>query len=124
MIFTALDIIHLWTDSRGKMIQQIFPTNGKICVFCTGDLSMEAAKVCNFINLIVQQPWTFQMKNENGKYVVTFFPETVSLGNLFPMQKTNQRATSQQKQGIQKTPRVKRETAGDDSNQLNLKCNL
>jgi len=83
MNYTALDIIHFWTDSRRKMIQKVFPTKGKVCVYCTCDLSREAAKVCHFINLIVQQPWTFQMKTENEYHVITFFPETVSLDNLF-----------------------------------------
>ena len=95
MNFTAMDIIHFWADSRGNMIQKIFPTNGKICVYCTDDLSREAAKVCHFLNLIMQQPWTFQMKNEHEFYVVTFFPETVSLGSLFPVEK--QHSVSQQK---------------------------
>jgi len=130
MNFTALDIIHFWTDSRKKMIQKIFPTNRMVCVYCTNDLSAEATKVCHFLNLILNQPWTFQMKSENGSYVITFSLETVSLVNLFQaetqnattLQKTNQRV---KKQGAQKTPREKREmNAGDDSNQLNLKCNL
>ena len=107
MNFTALDIIHFWSDSRGKPIQKVFPTNGKVCVYCTDDLSREAAKVCNFLNLIVQQPWTFQMKNENEKFVITFLPETVTLENLFRMERPT---------GVTKKPRAKRENAGDDSN--------
>ena len=83
MDFTALDIIHFWTDSRGKLIQRVFPTKGKVCIYCTDDLSSEAAKVCNFLNLILKQPWAFQMKNENEKFVITFFPETITLENLF-----------------------------------------
>ena len=95
MNFTALDIIHFWTDSRGKTIKKIFPANGKVCVYCTRDLSAEAAKVCHFLNLIVQQPWTFQMKNENEYYLITFFPETVSLKNLFHVE--TRRATKKSK---------------------------
>ena len=83
MNFTALDIIHFWADSRCKMIQKIFPTNGKVYVHCTCDLSKEAAKVCNFLNLILKQPWTFQMKNKDEHFVITFFAGTVSLENLF-----------------------------------------
>ena len=122
MNFTALDIIHFWTDSRRKMVQKIFPTNAKVCVYCTNDLSGEAAKVCNFLTMVVKQPWTFQMKTENEYYVITFFPETVSLDNLFQVE--TRRDTSLPKTKVTKNPRVKRETAGDDSNQLNLKCNL
>jgi len=115
MNFTALDIIHFWTDSRGKHIQKVFPTKGKVCVFCTDDLGSEAAKVCNFINLIVKQPWTFQMKNENGKFVITFFLETVTLENLFQKE--------HQTREIRKTPRKERERGGD-SNLKNHMCNL
>ena len=103
MNFTALDIIHFWTDSRGKLIQKVFPAKGKICVYCTCDLSSEAAKVCNFLNLIVKHPWTYQMKNETEKFVITFFPETVTLENLF--QKEHQTRAI-------KKPRAKRENAG------------
>ena len=98
MNFTALDIIHFWTDSRGKMIQKIFPTNGKICVYCTNDLSREAAKVCAFLSLIVKQSWTFQMKNENEKFVITFFPETVNLESLFQAEQTIVKKKPPQKQ--------------------------
>ena len=83
MNYTALDIIHFWTDSRNKQIQKVFPANGKVCVYCTADLSKEAAKVCNFIHLIVSQPWTFQMKKENETFVITFFAETLTLEDLF-----------------------------------------
>ena len=115
MNFTALDIIHFWTDSREKLIQRVFPTRGKVCVYCTVDLSSEAAKICNFLNLIVKQPWTFQMKNENEKFLITFYPETVTLENLFQMEG----------QPIsQKKPRAKRENAGGDSNLKNHMCNL
>ena len=95
MNFTVLDMIHFWADSRGKMIQKIFPTNGKICVYCTEDLSKEAAKVCHFLSLIAKQPWTFQTKHEHEHYVITFSPETVSLENLFPVE--TRRDTSLQK---------------------------
>jgi hypothetical protein len=83
MNYTVLDIIHCWADSRGNLIQKVFPTNRKVCVHCTDDLSKEAAKVCNFINLIVKQSWTFQMKKENDVFVITFLSETVSLEKLF-----------------------------------------
>jgi hypothetical protein len=83
MNFTALDIIHFWADSRRTQIQKVFPTGGKVCVHCTGDLSREAAKVCNFINLIVQPRWTFQTKKEKDAFVIFFLPETVTLENLF-----------------------------------------
>jgi len=83
MNYTALDIIHFWADSRGKQIQRIFPTNGKISVHCTRDFSYEANKVCNFIHLIIQQPWSFQMEKEKDTFVFFFFPETVTLDNLF-----------------------------------------
>ena len=107
MNFTALDIIHFWTDSRGKQIQKIYPTRGKVSVYCTDDLSSEAAKVCNFLNLIVKQPWTFQTNMENDKFVITFFPETVTLENLFRTQFPGR---------SKKNPRAKREDAGVDSN--------
>jgi len=100
MNYTALDIIHFWTDSRGKLIQMVFPAKGKICVYCTEDLSSEAAKVCNFLHLILKQPWTFQMKNENGRFVMTFSPETVTLENLFQKECPS---------GGIKKPRAKRE---------------
>ena len=103
MIFTALDIIQFWSDSRGKQIQKVLPVKGKICVYCTDDLSAEAAKVCNFLDLILKQPWTFQIINENKQFVITFFPETVTLDNLFV---ETLRATSPQKQ---KTPRKERQ---------------
>ena len=64
MNFTALDIIHFWADSRKNRIQNIFPTNGKVCVYCKDDLSKEAVKICSFLHLIVKQPWTFQMKKK------------------------------------------------------------
>ena len=115
MNFTALDIIHYWTDSRGKMIHRVFPTNGKICVYCTDDLSGEAAKVCNFLNLIVKQPWAFQMKNENDLFVFTFFPETVTLETLFQKEPQPEKI---------KKPRAKREQRGVDSNLKNHMCNL
>ena len=83
MNYTALDIIHSWADSRGKQIQKVIPTNGKICVYCTVDFSKEAAKVCQFLHLIIKQPWTFQMKKEHEAFVIAFLPETVSLQNLF-----------------------------------------
>jgi len=83
MNFIALDIIHFWTDSRKNLIQKVLPTRGEVCVYCSADLSSEATKVCNFINLIVKQPWTFQMKSKNGKFVITFLPETVTLESLF-----------------------------------------
>jgi len=126
MNFTVLDIIHFWTDSRGKIVQKIFPTNGKICVYSTNDISSEATKVCNFLELIVKQQWTFQMNRENENYVFTFFPETVSLENLFQVETRHETSLQKPnpKTGVTKNPRVKRETAGDDSNQLNLKCNL
>ena len=115
MNFTALDIIHFWTDSRGKLIQKVFPAKGRICVYSTCDLSSEATKVCNFLNLIVKHPWTFQMKNEDEKFLITFFPETVTLETLF--QKENPiKATK-------KTPRKERERGGD-SNLKNHMCNL
>jgi len=101
MNYTALDIIHFWTDSRSNLIQKVFPTNGKVCVYCTNDLSSEAVKVCNFLNLIVKQPWTFQMINDNDGFVITFFPETVTLENLF--QKEQSTGT------IKKTLRKERE---------------
>jgi hypothetical protein len=104
MNFTALDIIHFWTDSRGKLIQKVLPTNKKIFVYCTDDLSSEATKVCNFLNLILKQPWTFQIKNENEKFVITFLPETVTLDNLFQ--------TEQHHGVIKKTPRKERERGG------------
>jgi len=104
MNFTALDIIHFWTDSRGKLIETVFPTNGKVCVYCIEDLSGEAAKVCNFLHLTVKQPWTFQMKKENEKFVITFMPETVSLENLF--QKEFHRA------GRKKPPRKESDHGG------------
>ena len=83
MNYTALDIIHFWADSRGKQIQLVLPENRKICVYCTVDLSHEAAKVCMFIHLIIKQPWTFQMKKENEIFVMSFFAETLTLENLF-----------------------------------------
>ena len=83
MNFTALDIIHFWSDSRGKSIQKILPSNGKIFVYCTNDLSSEAAKVCQFLNLIFEQPWTFQKKHEDELFVITFFSEKISLEDLF-----------------------------------------
>ena len=107
MNFTALDIIHFWTDSRGKLIQKVFPSNGKVCVYCTDDLSEEAARVCNFINLIVKQTWTFQTNQENELIVITFFQEAVTLENLF---------RKEQKSGAIKKPRAKRGNAGLDSN--------
>ena len=106
MNFTALDIIHFWTDSRRKTVQKIFPTNGKVCVYCTRDLSTEAAKVCHFIHLIVQQPWTFQMKYENECYVITFFPETINLKNLFQEEKRR----NTKKSGNERTRRNDRAT--------------
>jgi len=88
MNFTALDIIHLWTDSHGKAILKVFPSNKRIYVWCASDLSREAAKVCGFVGLIVKHPWTFQMEKENERFVITFFPETVNLENLFVQQKS------------------------------------
>ena len=114
MNYAALDIIHFWGDSRGKLIQKVIPTNGKVCVLCTKDLSDEAAKVCNFINLIVKHPWAFYMKNENQQFVITFLSETVTLENLFHKEHLPNE--------IKKT-RVKRENAGNDSN-LKSTCNL
>ena len=90
MNFTALDIIHFWSDSRGKTIQKVIPSNEKVYVFCTDDLSSEAAKVCHFLNLIFEHPWTFQKKCENDLFVITFFPERISLDNLFQMEKQTQ----------------------------------
>jgi len=110
MNFTALDIIHFWTDSRGKLIQKVLPTKGKIYVYCTVDLSSEAAKVCAFINLVVKQIWTFQMKNDNERFIITFSAEAVTLETLF--QKEPQAA-------VKKKPRAKRENAGMNSNLKN-----
>ena len=107
MNFTALDVIHFWSDSRGKQIQKVLPVKGKICVYCTTDLINDAAKVCNFLNLILKQPWTYQMKNEKKQFVITFLPETVTLENLFAR---NVSATKT------KTPRKERVNAGQDSN--------
>jgi len=101
MNYTALDIIHFWTDSRSNLIQKIFPAKGKICVYCFEDLSSEAVKVCNFLKLIIKHPWTFQMKDENGTFVITFFPETVTLETLFQKE--------HQPQVNKKTPRKERE---------------
>jgi len=118
MNFSALDIIHFWSDSRGKQIQKVFPTNGKICVYCTIDLSSEAAKVCNFINLIVKQSWIFQIKNENKQFLITFLPETVTLENLFV--ETPCTTSLQQKRKVKtKNPHKERVNAGLDSNFLN-----
>ena len=100
--FTALDVIHFWTDSRGKLIQKVYPTKGKICVYCTEDLSIEAVKVCNFLNLILKRPWTFHAKNVNGMFLISFFPETVTLENLFQRESQNE----------EKKPRAKRVNAG------------
>jgi len=83
MNYTALDIIHFWADSRGKQIHSVLPTNGKVHVRCTVDLSKEAGRVCNFITLVVKQPWTFQKHRENEMFVIVFFPEKVTLRNLF-----------------------------------------
>jgi len=116
MNFTALDIIHIWTDSRGKLIQKVLPTNGKICIYCTADLSSEAEKMCNFLILILKQPWTFQMKNENDAFVFTFFTETLSLETLFQ----SERSTGATK----KPPRRERKRGGNDSNLKNHTCNL
>ena len=99
MNFTALDIIHFWVDSRGKQIQRIFPTNGRVCVHCTHDLSNEATKVCNFIHLIIQQTWSFQMEKEKDTFVIFFFPETVTLSHLFQTEtdQTTRRKSSKRK---------------------------
>ena len=83
MNYTALDIVHFWADSREKLIQSVLPSNGRIYVCCTVDLNREAAKVCSFISLVVKRPWTFQTKIENEQFVIEFFPETVTLENLF-----------------------------------------
>ena len=81
--FTAFDIIHFWADSRGKLIHIVYPSKGKIFVCCTVDLSEEAVKVCRFITLVVKRSWTFQRQHKDELFELTFFPETVSLGNLF-----------------------------------------
>jgi len=96
MNFKAMDIIQIWTDSHGKTILKVFPTNKKVCVYCTSDLSKEAAKVCSFISMIVKQQWTFRMEKRCPSselshgvcYSFDFFPETVSLEKLFEKQKT------------------------------------
>jgi len=85
MNYTALDIIHFWADSRGKQIHSVIPSKGKIFVCCTVDLSKEAAKICNFITLVVRHPWTFQKQQQNELFEIAFFPETANLHlkNLF-----------------------------------------
>ena len=86
MNFAALDIIHFWSDSRGKLIKKVVPTNREIRVYCNDDLSMEAVKVCHFLNLIVKQPWTFQTVCENEQFVITFLLEKISLERLFQIE--------------------------------------
>jgi len=54
-----------------------------VFVYCTVDLSKEAIKVCNFITFVMEQHWTFQLQRKNELFEITFFPETVSLANLF-----------------------------------------
>ena len=83
MNYIALDIIHFWADSRVKLIRHVLPSNGKIYIYCTVDLSGEAGKVCNFISLVVNQPWIYQIQRENELFMIVFFPETVTLRNLF-----------------------------------------
>jgi len=83
MNFTVIEIVHLWADSRGTVIDMVFPSKGKIYVCCEADLSKEAKKVCSFMTLVVKQPWTFQMQRNDDKYWITFFPEKISLDNLF-----------------------------------------
>ena len=83
MDYKVLEIIHLWGDTREKYITKVIPSQGKIFVFCTIDLSVEAGRVCNFINLVVKRTWTFQVQRENELFTVVFFPETVTLTTLF-----------------------------------------
>jgi len=83
MNYKVLDIIHLWADSRGKLVHSVFPSKGKIYVYSTGDLGKEAAKVCKFIALVENQPWTFEKQRKNELYELTFFPETARLEDLF-----------------------------------------
>jgi len=83
MNYIALDIIHFWTDSRKTLIHNVIPSKGKVFVYCKVDLSKDAIKVCNFITLVVKQPWTFQVQRRNEMFEIKFFPETVSLADLF-----------------------------------------
>ena len=103
MNYTALDIIHFWSDSRGKLIQKIIPAKGKVYVYCTDNLSGEAVKVCHFLHLIIRQSWTFQITKEDERFVIVFFPEKVTLNNLFKVES---------QRGETKKPRAKRGNAG------------
>ena len=83
--YTALDIVHLWCDSRGGKVKSVIPSNGKIFVICTDDLGKEAVKVCSFISLIVGQIWTFKIQKTDNMLLIVFMPDkkSVSLETLF-----------------------------------------
>ena len=83
--YTALDIVHLWCDSRGSKVKSVLPSDGKIFVVCTDDISKEAVKVCSFISLIVGQIWTFTIQKTDDMFLITFMPDnhTITLQYLF-----------------------------------------
>ena len=85
MNYTALDIVHLWCDSRRDKVKTVFPSDDKVFVVCTDDLGKEAVKVCSFISLIVDQIWTFKIQKTDDAFLIVFMSDnnTVSLQDLF-----------------------------------------
>jgi hypothetical protein len=67
----ALDIIHLWADSRKCAVT--FQAKISITVTTTQDISKEAATLCNFLSMMTGEKWIFQTQKESNRNIFTTF---------------------------------------------------
>ena len=68
--FQALDILHLWADTRKLPISV---SRNEISVTCTADLSHDAEKVCTFMVFILKNNWTYHTVNGDHEYKFIFY---------------------------------------------------
>jgi hypothetical protein len=84
----TLDIIHLWCDWRHYPVSI---ADGKIFITTPENTNEETIVICQFINVLTTQQWTFSIvqNQPNNHYSITFFPkpepgpEPEPLTNLF-----------------------------------------
>ena len=79
--FTVLDILHLWADNRNGFVN----IAKGLTVEFDSDVSAEARHVANFIGVVMNYRWRFDLAKFGDKFCFTFREDAnpQSLANIF-----------------------------------------